>query len=81
MTETVADLQAQLVLLNAARANGAREITYMANGATRTVIYKSDTEMREAQNDLTRRIALLQGIFPRTIKVASSKGFEHGHER
>ena len=79
--ETVADLQAQLVTLNHARANGARQITYMANGATRIVEYKSDTEMREAQNDLQRRIALLQGLAPRTIKVSSSKGLEHDHER
>ncbi len=81
MTETVAALQAQLETLNAARARGVRSISYMANGAQRTAEYRSDTEMREAQNDLMRRIAALQGLAPRTIKVASSKGLDCEHER
>ena len=81
MTGMVAELQSQLEKLNSARANGTSSVSYTANGATRIVTYKSDTEMREAANDLMRRIALLQGLFPRTIKVSSSKGFEHDHER
>jgi hypothetical protein len=81
MAETVAELQTQLEKLNRARALGVRTITYMTNGATRTVEYKSDTEMREAQNDLRRRIVELTGGVRRTIHIASSKGLDHDHER
>jgi multidrug efflux pump subunit AcrB len=73
--ESVEALQAQLIALNKARASGHSSFSYMANGTTRTVTYKSDVEMQGAQNDLRRRIAELQGSMPRTIKVSSSKGF------
>jgi hypothetical protein len=73
--DTLADLQAQLDKLNKARALGTREITYEANGARRTVFYKGDAEMREAQNDLRRRIGeMLAGGFRRTIHISSTKG-------
>jgi hypothetical protein len=77
MAESLAELQEQLVELNKARARGVRQITYLANGTTRIVEYKSDSEMREAQNDLIRRIAALQNSgASRTLKFASSKGFD-----
>ena len=74
--ETLAELQGQLIALNRARAKGVRSITYLGNGVTRTVEYKSDFEMQGAQNDLMRRIAALQGATNRTIKVAASKGLD-----
>jgi hypothetical protein len=76
MAEDLADLQQQLVTLNKARAKGIRTITYLANGVTRTTEFKSDTELREAQNDLIRRITALQGNASRTVRIASSKGFD-----
>jgi hypothetical protein len=79
--ELVSDLQAQLEKLNRARAMGVRQISYMTNGATRTVEYKSDMEMDAAQTDLRRRIAELQGLTSRTVRVASSKGFCEENER
>ncbi len=80
MAESLADLQAQLIELNAARARGVRQISYTANNSTRVVEYKSDTELREAQNDLQRRIAAMQGGGSRTIKISSSKGLNNGDE-
>jgi hypothetical protein len=41
MTETVEELQAQLVVLNKARASGARSISYSANGVQRSIEYRS----------------------------------------
>jgi hypothetical protein len=76
--ESLADLQAQLIGLNQARAKGVRSISYTGNGITRTVEYKSDSEMREAQNDLQRRIAALSGNTNRTIRISTSKGLDHG---
>jgi hypothetical protein len=77
MAESLAELQGQLIELNRARARGVRQITYTANNATRVVEYKSDTEMREAQNDLLRRITALQNSnASRTVRIASSKGFD-----
>lgn len=81
MAEDIATLQEQLIALNRARAQGVRQITYTANNATRVVEYKSDSEMREAQNDLMRRISAMQGNGNRTIKIASSKGLDHSDER
>jgi hypothetical protein len=82
MTELVADLQAQLVKLNAARANGVRQIQYSANGVSRLVEYRSDAEMAMAQNDLMRRISILLGNVSRTVKISSSKGLgDHNDER
>lgn len=74
--ETLAELQDQLIALNRARAKGVRSISYLGNGITRTVEYKSDSEMQGAQNDLMRRITALQGATNRTIKVAASKGLD-----
>jgi hypothetical protein len=81
MAEDLADLQAQLIGLNKARAKGIRSISYSSNGVNRVVEFRSDTEMREAQNDLMRRIAALQGNTNRTIKISSSKGLDHHDER
>jgi hypothetical protein len=75
MTETVADLQAQLETLNAARASGVTTTSYEANGVRRLVTWKSDIEMRNAQMDLERRIAALKAGGPRrTVLIATSKG-------
>jgi hypothetical protein len=75
MTETVASLSAQLETLNAARASGARTVSYSANGVSRSVEYRSDIEMRNAQWDLQQRIAALQAGCPRrTVLVAPNKG-------
>jgi hypothetical protein len=80
MAEDLVTLQAQLVALNKARASGISVVTYLANGVSRSVTYKHDAEMREAQNDLQRRIAALSGGNNRTIKISSSKGLDHGDE-
>jgi hypothetical protein len=77
MVETLEDLQAALVALNKARASGLSVVSYLANGVSRSVTYKHDAEMREAQNDLMRRIAALQGNGNRTIKISASKGLDH----
>lgn len=81
MPETLFELQAQLVALNAARAGGVSIVSYSANGVSRSASYKSDIEMREAQNDLQRRIAALSGNSNRTIKISSGKGFDSDLER
>lgn len=78
MSETVAELQAQLVALNKARAGGISVVSYLANGVSRSVTYKSDAEMQAAQNDLQRRIAALQGGGGRVIKITTSKGLNDG---
>jgi hypothetical protein len=76
MTETVEELQAQLVALNKARASGVTSTVYEANGTRRTVTYKSDIEMRNAQWDLQQRIAAPQTDGTRrTVLVATNKGF------
>ncbi len=75
MTETIEELQAQLIALNKARANGVTSTSYEANGVRRTVNWKSDIEMRNAQWDLQQRIAALQaGGARRTVLVATNKG-------
>lgn len=76
MTETVEELQAQLIALNKSRANGVTSTSYEANGVRRTVSWKSDIEMRGAQMDLQQRIAALQaGGFQRTVVISTNKGF------
>src|SRR5437660_3160800 len=76
MSETVEELQAELIALNKARASGTSSVTYSANGVSRTVTYKSDIEMRGAQMDLQQRIVALEAGEPRrTVLVATSKGF------
>jgi hypothetical protein len=75
MSETVEELQAQLVVLNKARASGVRTVSYQANGVNRSVEYRSDIEMRNAQWDLQQRISALQAGAPRrTVLVATNKG-------
>jgi hypothetical protein len=75
MTETLDDLSKQLEVLNAARASGVRTVSYQANGVNRSVEYRSDIEMRNAQWDLQQRIAALQAGAPRrTVLVATNKG-------
>ena len=66
MGELLEELRAQLAKLNAARASGTSSMSYVANGVSRTVTYKSDVEMRGAQLDLMQRIAAF-GEFPRTV--------------
>jgi hypothetical protein len=80
MAETLAELQDQSIALNRARANGVRSIVYEANGVKRSTEFRSDSELREAQNDLQRRIEAMQGGGGRTIKISSSKGLNNGDE-
>jgi hypothetical protein len=80
MADTVESLQAQLDKLNAARAQGVSVVSYVANGTSRSVTYKSDIEMNAAAQDLLRRIAALQSGGGRAVKISSSKGLDHyGH--
>jgi hypothetical protein len=81
MAETLDELQAQLIALNRARAKGVRSIVYETNGVKRSTEFRSDTELREAQNDLQRRIAALSGNTNRTVTISSSKGLDHHDER
>lgn len=74
MSETVEELQAQLVVLNKARASGVRTVSYQANGVNCSVEYRSDIEMRNAQMDLQQRIAALQGRWRRTVLISTNKG-------
>jgi len=75
MTETVEELQAQLIALNKARASGVTTASYVANGVSRSVTWKSDVEMRNAQMDLQQRIAALQAGAPRrTVLINTNKG-------
>ncbi len=70
---TVADLQAQLEALRAARAAGIRETR--ADG--RVVVYASDSEMAAAIDDLQRQILQNSGVsMAHTVLVAASKGLE-----
>ena len=71
MTETIAELSAQLETLNAARASGVRTVSYQANGVNRSVEYRSDREMAMAQMDIERRIAALQTDVPRCSSQAT----------
>jgi uncharacterized membrane-anchored protein len=77
VAESLEELQAALAALNKARASGISVVSYLANGVSRSVTYKHDAEMREAQNDLMRRIAAFQGNTSRTIKISASKGLDH----
>ncbi len=72
--ETLADLTAQLVALNEARASGARTVSYVANGVQRSLELRSDIELRNSQWDLQQRIAALQGRSQRTVHISTSKG-------
>jgi hypothetical protein len=81
MPDTLATLQPQLDALNAARAKGVKSVQYVGNGTSRTVEYKSDIEMNAAVQDLQRRIAALTSGSQRTIKISTSKGLDHEHER
>jgi hypothetical protein len=81
MAELLADLQAQLVALNAARAKGVSVVSYVANGVQRSVTMKSDVEMQGAQNDLQRRIAALSGNTNRTVLIRTSKGLVDRDDR
>ena len=74
MSETVDELQTQLDKLRKARATGILTVTYLGNGVSRSVTWKSDREMQTAIQDLERRIAAMQGGGNRTIRVSSSKG-------
>jgi hypothetical protein len=64
--ETQAELEAMLKLLRAARYSGVLTVTHKDT----TTTYKSDEEMRAAENDLLNRIAGFAEVAPRTT-VAS----------
>jgi uncharacterized protein YcbX len=73
----VADLNAQLVALQSARWSGTLSVSYLANGVTRTIQYKSDAQMAAAIADLERRIDELQGVGRvRNIVVRGRRGWE-----
>jgi hypothetical protein len=74
MAETVDDLLIQLDKLRRARATGMLTVSYLGNGISRSVTWKSDREMQTAIQDLERRIAAMQGGGNRNIRVSSSKG-------
>ncbi len=69
---TLAEMQAQLDALLAARFRGIRSVSYEG----RTVTYGSDTEMARAIADLEARIAAAGGTNPnrRVTRVTASKG-------
>jgi hypothetical protein len=81
MADTLEGLQAQLDALDAARAKGVKTITYSANGASRSVEYKSDFELNAAAQDLMRRIAAMTGGGGRVTYVGTSKGLRGSRER
>lgn len=74
MAETVDELTIQLDKLRKARASGILTVSYLGNGVSRSVTWKSDRELNAAIQDLERRIAAVQGGNNRTIRVTSSKG-------
>ena len=74
MAETVDELTIQLDKLRTARASGILTVSYLGNGVSRSVTWKSDRELNAAIQDLERRIAAVQGGNNRTIRVTSSKG-------
>jgi hypothetical protein len=80
MPDTSEGLQSQIDRLNTARANGASVVTYLANGASRSVTYKSDREMNAAVQDLQRRLAALQAGARRVTYVDTSKGLRSTRE-
>jgi hypothetical protein len=74
MPESADDLLLQLDKLRKARASGILTVTYLGNGTSRSVTWKSDRELNAAIQDLERRIAAMQSGNNRTIRVSSSKG-------
>lgn len=81
-TETLDDLQQQLIKLNRARASGMLSVEYTANGINRKVAFKTDREMQTAQLDLQRRIVVLSGnLDVRTIRIEGSKGLREGRDK
>lgn len=70
---TLAELQARLDSLRAARASGTHE-TRLSDG--RAVVYKSDLEMGAAIADLERQIAAMTTTPVTTVLVAASKGLD-----
>lgn len=49
---------------------------YLANGVTREVTYKRDSEMAAAITDLEAKLAEVEGrLAPRTMQIYSSKGW------
>jgi hypothetical protein len=78
MTTTfdAAALRAELSALQRARWGGALTVSYMAQGITRTVTYKRDSEMATAITDLEGKLAGAEGrLVPREFLVYSSKGW------
>lgn len=73
---TIADLEAQLERLRAARASGVRRVEFASgNGASRSVEYRSDEELAAAIADIERRLGLLRGQRIHTIALSTSKGY------
>lgn len=69
---SVAEMEARLEALKAARASGVRKIDY--EGAS--VEYRSDAELRRAIQDLTEELRTAQSGQPRrTVTVRMKKGW------
>jgi hypothetical protein len=75
MAEPIAEMRTHLSALLAARSNGARRMTYTANGVERTVEYRTDSELRTAIADLENRIAQGEGRSARVHIITSHKGW------
>lgn len=69
---SVAEMEARLEALKAARASGVRKIDYEGN----SVEYRSDAELRRAIQDLTEELRTAQSGQPRrTVTVRMKKGW------
>ncbi len=74
MTER-ADIEAALAALRAARASGAREVTYQngANGVRQTTVFKTDAEIADAIAYFERRLARLVQPTPKMTYIQGVK--------
>ena len=73
---SIADLKDQLGKLQQARWSGALSTKYQANGVTREVQFRRDSELQQAINDLQQRIEELEGIGrPMNVVVRGRRGW------
>lgn len=59
-----------------ARWAGTLSVSYQGNGVTRTVQYKSDSDMAAAAADLKRRIAAVEGTVAKNVVLRGVRGWE-----
>jgi hypothetical protein len=74
MAASLAELQAQLDALRAARAGAEKRIRRKGPHTEEEVEFKSDAELAAAIFDLERQISLTQGVKVNTVHIFSSKG-------